>query len=522
MTDANTAIVIGAGHNGLVCAAYLARAGRKVLVLEAASEPGGAAITREFHPGFRVSAAAHLVHLFDEGIAQELALAGHGLEYAGTSLTTVALSAEGKPLVIDGASVVDGEVSAADRSALVEYRRRMQCFAALLARQHARIPPRIASGDWREAMAGAVFGLDIRRLGRRDMRDFLRIVTMPIQDVLDETFEDSRLKGALSLDGVLGMRLGPRSGGSVFAALHRASGAVGGRDGALALPRGGVGAVTTALAAAARAAGAEIRLSTPVAAIVMEGDQVAGVQLANGEQIAARTVISNADPKTTLLELLGARHLETEFARRVHHYRSAGNAAKLHLALAGKPVFRGVSDAHLGQRLVIAPDMRYVDEAFNPSKYREYSREPVFEITIPTLHDASLAPAGQHVLSAIVQYAPHDLAGGWDAGRAGFREATLAVLERHAPGLRALVIAEELLTPADLAREFRMSGGHWHHGELALDQALMLRPVPGAAQYAAPVNGLYLCGAGAHPGGGVMGHAGRNAARVVLAGRARP
>jgi phytoene dehydrogenase-like protein len=230
-------------------------------------------------------------------------------------------------------------------------------------------------------------------------------------------------------------------------------------------------------------------------------------------------VVSNADPRTTLLQLLGARHLEAEFARRVQHLRTAGNAAKLHLALSGAPQFRGVEAAQLGERLLIAPDLEYIERAFNPAKYGEFSAQPVFEIIVPTLHDRSLAPSGQHVLSAIVQYAPYELKGGWAAGKAGFLAAVMEVLEQYAPGLGQRVLHTELLTPADIEQQFHIAGGHWHHGELALDQFMMLRPVPGAAQYAMPVEGLYLCGAGAHPGGGVMGSAGRNAARVILGKR---
>jgi phytoene dehydrogenase-like protein len=518
MTDSGQTLIIGVGHNGLVCAAYLAKAGRKVLVLEAGSEIGGAAVTREFAPGFRVSAVAHLLHLLDEGISGDLGLAQHGLVMARTGLKTISLAEQGAPLVLDGANVLSGELPAADRAALGPFMQRLHRFAALLARQHDRPPPRLAWDAWSEAWPAARLALDIRRLGAGDMREFLRIVTANIADVLDDTFESSQLKGALAFDAVLGTHAGPRSGNTVFTLLHRLSGAMKGRQGELALPKGGMGAVTAALASAARAAGAEIRLSSPVASILLDGDKVAGVRLESGEEIRGATVVSNADPKTTLLKLLGARHLEAGFARRVENVRMKGTAAKLHLALSALPEFRGVAPEHLGERLVVAPDPDYVERAFNPVKYRGYSPQPVMEITIPTVHDPALAPSGQHVLSAIVQYAPVELDGGWESGRVQFQETVLACLERYAPGLRGLVTATELLTPADIERQFRIGGGHWHHGELALDQFLMLRPVQGAANYAMPVPGLYLCGAGGHPGGGVMGHAGRNAARVILGG----
>ena len=512
MTDRRRTVIIGGGHNGLVCASYLARAGRKVLVLEAAAQVGGAAVTREFAPGFKVSAVAHLLHLLDSTIASELNLAAHGLAMAHTGLKTVAVSDAGTPLVLDGARVLGGSVSVADQAALVEYHRRLARFSRVLAQQHGRIPARIASGNWRAALNALKLAVDIRRLWRKDMREFLRVATMNIFDVLEDSFEDRFLKGALAMDGVLGAKLGARSGNTVFTSFYRASG------GQNALPRGGMGAVSDALAAAARAAGVEIRPSSPVAAIAVDGNQVRGVRLETGEEISADLVVSNADPRTTLLKLLGARHLETEFARRVSNIRMRGNAAKLHLALSGLPQFKGLDAQYAGERLLIAPTLEYIERAFNPAKYRERSAEPVLEITLPTVHDSTLAPAGKHVLSAIVQYAPYDLAAGWSRERQAFQEAVLAVLERAAPGIRKLVVAAELLTPLDIEQQFRIGGGHWHHGELALDQFMMLRPVPGAAQYAMPVAGLYLCGAGCHPGGGVMGTAGRMAAQAILRG----
>jgi phytoene dehydrogenase-like protein len=256
-----------------------------------------------------------------------------------------------------------------------------------------------------------------------------------------------------------------------------------------------------------------------VARITLEGDRVSGVELESGEKLAAGTVVSNADPVRTLLTLVGARNLETGFSQKVQHIRAKGTAAKLHLALDGLPEFSRLPAGHVGERLVIAPDPIYVERAFDHSKYGQSSTDPVLEITIPTVHDRSLAPEGKHVLSAVVQYAPYDSGAGADARRSEFLNRVLNVLEKYSPSLRRHVVASELLMPADLEREFRMTGGHWHHGELALDQFLMLRPVAGAAQYAMPIRGLYLCGAGCHPGGGVMGSAGGNAARAVLAGQ---
>jgi phytoene dehydrogenase-like protein len=373
----------------------------------------------------------------------------------------------------------------------------------------------VAGGSSSDALGAAKLGLDIRLLGRDSMREFLRIAGINIYDVLEETFTTPLLKGALALDAVLGANLGPRSNNSVLTLLHRLSGQATGGAG-VSLPEGGMGAVSEALAAAARSYGVTVRTGSPVVRITLEGDRVSGVELEGGERIGAGIIVSNADPARTLLQLLGARHLETGFVHRVRHLRTKGMAAKLHLALDGLPSFTRLQPGLAGERLLIAPDIGYIETAFDHAKYGQCSPEPALEITIPSVHDRTLAPQGKHVLSAIVQYAPFDPRASGDSARAAFLEQTIGVLERYAPGLRRQIVASEMLLPADIEREFRITGGHWHHGEYALDQFLMLRPVPGAAQYAMPVNGLYLCGAGCHPGGGVMGSAGKNAAHAVL------
>jgi phytoene dehydrogenase-like protein len=519
MTDANV-VVIGAGHNGLACAAYLAKAGKRVTVLEAADRVGGAAVTREFAPGFKVSACAHLSYLLDARIAKELDLARHGLASARENLKTVALQRADEHLVLNAGALEAGRVSEADRAALATHHATMLKFARVLGKQHNRVPPRLLGGGRSDFIGAALLGLDIRRLGRDDMREFLRIAGINIFDVVEESFESPALKAALAFDAVLGTNLSPRANNSMLALLHRLSGLASGTTGGVSLPAGGMGAVSEAFAKAATAAGAIIRLSSPVKNITLNGDRVAGVLLENGETLSADVVVSNADPKRTLFELLGARHLETGFVHRIRHFRNKGMAAKLHLALDALPEFSRLSAALAGERLVIAPDLVYLEHAFDAAKYGENSPRPALEINIPTVHDRTLAPSGKHVLSAVVQYAPYDAAASTDAARAQLLENTLNVLESYAPGIRGKVVASQLLLPADLEREFRLTGGHWHHGELALDQFLMLRPVPGAAQYAMPVNGLYLCGAGAHPGGGVMGCAGKNAAQAVIqAGR---
>jgi phytoene dehydrogenase-like protein len=507
-------IVVGGGHNGLVCATYLARAGRSVLVLEAADRLGGAAVTREFAPGFRVSACAHLLHLMPATLMRDLGLDRHGLKLAATGLPTVALAEDGRHLSFAPGKAGAAQIPSADAAALADWQRQLQRFARALHPVLTQTPPRLGTDAWRDRVTLLGLGWRIRRLGRRDMRELLRIGGMCVHDLLEDRFGSPLLKGALALDAVLGTNYGPRSPGTVLSLLYRCAASQG--NDALTLPQGGLGALSDSLARAAAAAGAEIRTGAAVERIRVREDRVTGVVLASGEEIAGSTVVSSADPKSTFLRLIGSEHLDAGFVRRVSHLRSHGLAAKLHLALDRLPGFPGLGEPDLRSRLLVAPSSDYIERAYNHTKYQEFSAAPMLEVTIPTLTDAGLAPAGKHVMSVIAQYAPYTLAGGWQTQRQAFTDRIIDTLSPYAPALRTAIVATELLTPPDIEREFRISGGHWHHAELALDQFLMVRPVPGAAQYRTPVPGLFLCGAGSHPGGGVMGLAGRNAARQLV------
>ena len=514
-TASYDSIVVGGGHNGLVCAAYLARAGRRVLVLEAADRLGGAAVTREFAPGFSVSACAHLLHLMPAALMRDLGLEKSGLRFAATGLPTVALALDARHLSFAPGNLAGlAQASSADAAALADWQRQLQRFARALHPLLTQTPPRLGTDAWRDRVTLLGLGWRLRRLGRRDLRELLRIGGMCVHDLLEDRFRLPLLKGALALDAVLGTNYGPRSPGTVLSLLYRFAASQG--TDALALPQGGLGALSEALARVARAAGAEIRTAAVVERIRVRDDHAAGVLLTSGEEIAGRTVVSSADPKSTFLGLVGSEHLDAGFVRRVSHVRSRGLTAKLHLALERLPEFPGLGEQALRARLLVAPSSDYIERAYNHTKYNEFSAAPMLEITIPTLTDASLAPPGKHVMSVIVQYAPYTLAGGWPAARQAFTERVIDTLAGYAPHLREAICATELLTPPDIEREFRISGGHWHHAELALDQFLMVRPVPGAAQYQTPVPGLFLCGAGSHPGGGVMGLAGRNAARQLM------
>ncbi len=515
MTREFDVIVVGGGHNGLVCASYLAKAGRTVLLLEAADTLGGAAATREFSKGYSVSSCAHWLYQLNPQVNTDLSLQRHGLQLAARDLTSIVLAEDGKHVSFKGGTVGGSDVSARDKTNFNAFHEKILRYTKVLANAFARRPPKLVESDWRDKLSLLKLGIDMKRLGREEMGDLLRVGLMNIYDLLNENFDNELLKAGLSLDAVMGTHMGPRSPNTVLSYLYRRLGDVYGYNGP-AVVQGGMGALGATLVHAARAFGVEIRSGSKVAKINLTADLATGVTLADGEVINAKTIVSNADPKTTFYKLVGVRNIEAGFARRIHTIRMRGNAAKLHLALDGLPEFTGLAVTDAGNRLLIAPTMAYIERAFNHAKYREYSSAPALDISIASVHDSSLAPAGKHVLSAIVQYAPRKLKAGWEDSKDTFKQLVIDRIADYAPAIKEQITASELLTPADLEAEFRISGGHWHHGEISADQLLMMRPVPGASQYATPIDGLYLCGAGAHPGGGVMGLAGRNAAQEII------
>ncbi len=502
------AIIIGGGTNGLAAAGRLAKAGRKVLVLEQAAVAGGGATTKEFAKGYKVSAVAHLLNLLDPRVEQGLGL---NLSLAATNISTTALSPTGDHLVLQGnyGETVTGTLSETDRASWNELRQKLMRFAAVLRPFKAMTPPRLGKGVGNEMLKLAGLGLKIRGLGRDDLREFMRLMLINVADVLDDELKDDRLKGVIAFDTVLGAHLGPHSPNSLLLLLNRIAGE------ALSLPAGGMGSVAAAMAKAVQASGVEIRLNAKVQSVTIADDKATGVTLKNGESLSAKTIISAINPKITFLDLVGPRHLDTGMVRRAGNILMRGNAVKLHLALKGAPNFKG---ADLKTRLVIAPSVHAVEDAFNPVKYGEFSENPVMEIVILSAFEEGLAPKGHHVLSAIVQYAPVVM----DAkARAAFLKRIMATLETYAPGISKLVVKSELLTPEDLEKQYGFVGGNWHHGELAAEQMLFLRPFIGAAQYETAIPGLWLAGAGSHPGGGISGAAGWNAAERILTGKGR-
>ena len=511
------AIIIGAGHNGLVCATYLAKSGLKVLIVESAEQVGGMAASREFFPGFSIS-LAHTLNNFSSAIARELELDKYGLEYSSSPLDLIGLDSNAAHVrcSINGVSGVND----ADTLSYSAYSSLLDKFSHALRPFWHRTMPDVGFQSLEQLMTFGNIAWNLRRLGRDDMREFFRIIALPPRDLVDEFFENDLLKATLCWDALTGSRLAPRSpNNGILSLLYRMSGNIDGKPNSHLVPRGSLGGFMDVLCNAARTNGVEIRTGVYVDEIVVAGNddglKATGVRLRSGELIGADTVISNADPKTTFLKLVGVENLQIEFSQRIKRIRSNGLVAKLHLALDSLPSFKGLDKPD--GRLIVAPNMDAIEFAFDDAKYGEFPGDPVMEIVIPSLFDDSLAPKGKHVLSAQVMYIPLELKSGLnDSVRKQLFDRLVDKIEEYAPGTRDILLHGELLAPADIEDQYGVAGGHWHHGELALDQMLMMRPTYEAAQYATPIQSLYLCGAGSHPGGGVTGAPGHNAAKQLL------
>ncbi len=510
------AIVIGAGHNGLAAATRLTKGGRRVLVLEAADEPGGAMRGREFSPGFRSAGLAHLINRLDGEVVRDL-----GLDLAGDDrlLPTGVLDGSGRAVTLHGAygESIEG-VSAEEAAAFTALRKKLVFQAGLLKRFLRRPPPQIGAISLGDLSTFAATGFSLIRKGRSEGRDFLRMLLMNVADVADEYLSDDRLKGLLAFDATLGIHLGPRSPTSLLGLYYRLTGDVAGRTGGQFVPKGGMASIAPAFLKAAEKAGVTVKCGAPVGRILADRGRASGVVTRDGAEITAPIVVSAIHPQTTFLHLVDPAESGTGFVRSVKNVRSHGNVAKLDLALDAIPNFEGLSAEARGGRIVLVRSMEQVETAFNPAKYGEFSPDPVMEITLPSLADPSLAPSGGCTLSALVQYAPYRLKAGWEAGKPAFLKVVLETLERHAPGIGKSIVAAELMTPVDIEAEYNLPGGHWHHGELQADQLLVNRPTGAASGYGTPIEGLYLASAGAHPGGGISGLPGWNAARHILSG----
>ena len=511
MTDI---IIIGGGHNGLVCAIYLARAGHRVQVLEARDTAGGGISNHHFADGYRVPGLAHVLYPLNPKIIKDLDLESAGLA-PGDPVETISLGRDGRHLNLGMDSVTGTGLSAEDVSAYTAFKTEFREYARALEPLTMNKPPRLKDMDRKDKFTLGKLGWSLRfGLGAESMSEFLRIGGINIHDVLNEVFDDPQLKGAIAADAVIGHHMGPRTPTTVLTYLNRLRGET---YGAPALPAGGANNIATVLVSTALAAGVDIKTGSKVRRVVVANGKATGVQLQSGESKTADIVISNADAKTTFLGLVGTPDLDAMFTHRIHKTRTNGTTAKLHFGLNGLPRISGLAETRLGQRLLIAPDMRYVEHAFNHAKYGEFSEAPVLEMTFPSLADSSLAPRGSHVMSVTASFAPYDLKQGWDKCSSEFTHVVMSIIESYAPGFTDQVVARELLTPLDIEQKFNNTGGHWHHGEMTIDQSFMMRPVHGTAQYDTPIEGLFLCGAAAHPGGGITGLPGHNAAQRVLA-----
>jgi phytoene dehydrogenase-like protein len=510
--------IIGGGHNGLVAACYLAKSGLKTLVLEQREIVGGGAVTEEIHPGFRCSTLDHAAGPFSSEVARDLNLSRFGLEMITPEARVLALSPDGRSLCIyndAGRTVAEIEkFSKSDAKVYPEFVNSFACIGKVLAPLISMTPPLIdrpTKGDvWQLGKVGLAF----RGLGKKDEYRLLRWGPMAVADLVGEWFETELLRAAVAARGIHGAFAGPWSAGTSLGLLWQAA-LDGSAIGSASYAKGGMGALSDALASAAKAAGVEIRTSAKVSRINSDTGKVV---IEGGEEIESRAVVSNADPRTTFLKLVDPVDLDPNFLLKMRNYRAPGTVAKINLALSGLPEFRGVNGdkSKLSARIHIGPEIDYLERAFDASKYGEFSAEPYLDIAIPSLGDPSLAPAGKHVMSIHVQFAPYKLKqGDWTARRDEFADNVIAQLEKYAPGLRDSIIVAQVITPLDLEQTYGLSGGHIHHGEQTLDQVFTFRPLIGWAQYRTPLKRLYLCGAGTHPGGGLTGLPGANAAREI-------
>jgi len=524
-TDNYDVIVIGGGHNGLVCAFYLARAGRKVLVLERRAIVGGAAVTEEFYPGFRNSVASYAVSLLSPKIISDMALARHGLKVVIRPMAYFAPSPDGRRLLL-GRDASENHAALAslsqkDAAAYGPYHEKLDRLVDLLRATLAMTPPNVGGG-LKDIVAAAMLGNDVRKLGLEGQRDLLDFFAKSAGDLLDATFENSLIKGALGFDAITGFYGSPYTPGSAYVLLHHVFGEVNGVKGAWGHAIGGMGAITQAMAAAAREAGAEIRVSATVDKVILVRGEAGGVVLDDGTKITARAVASNIHPRLLFGGLVPDDALPPEFAQRMKGWKSGSGVLRMNVALSEPPNFTalpstGVARHHTASML-ISPSLDYIDTAYTDARRLGWSRAPAIEMHMPSAYDDSLAPRGAHVASLFCQYFSPTLPAGrsWVAEREAAADAAIDAVTAFAPNFRAAIIARDFLTPLDLERKFALVGGDIFHGQLGLDQLFSARPMLGHGDYRSPIRGLYMCGSSTHPGGGVTGWPGHNAAREML------
>jgi len=517
-------IIIGAGHNGLITAFYLAKAGLRPLVFERSKIIGGACVTEEIHPGFRCSTLANSTGPLAPQIVRDMQLQQHGVEFIKPAIRVLALNSNGEPLCIfeDAKRTAESlqQVSAKDAQSYPNFASTFARIGRALSPLLRMTPPDIDKPAKVDLWDLGKLGLAIRGLGKKDEYRLLRYGPMAVADLAAEWFETELLRATVAARGIFGAFAGPWSAGTSSALLLQAA-----TDGQPFAPttfvKGGLGALSQALAQAATNAGAEIRANAEVVSVRVKDGKATGVVLKSGEEIEARAVISNADPRTTLLKLVDPSEFDPSFLIKARNYRAHGTVAKVHLALSSLPQFPALSNndsvEKLSGRIHVGADIDYLERAFDAAKYGNFSPQPYMDITIPSLTDQTLAPAGAQVMSIHAQFAPYQLKDGdWNSRREELGDTVVNVLSDYAPNLKELILGRRVITPLDLEQTYGLSGGHIHHGEMALDQLFAFRPLIGWARNRTPINGLYLCGAGTHPGGGVTGAPGANAARAII------
>ncbi len=524
MSDPTTydAIVIGAGHNGLVTAGYLAKAGRRVLVLERRDRVGGILDTVEIAPGIRAPGIAHTVGRLRRSVIDDLALRRHGLTLIDPPVRVFAPQPGGPPLTLwadptrTAAELRDRSTHDAD--AYQGFDRRVRAVASFVAYVNAAIPPDLKDPSMADARSGVRIGNALRRLGPKAAREVTRALPMAVADYVAEAFETHPVRGAIASRAVQYAAMGPWSAGTAALLFGDSAGNEGGAAGQSTFAAGGPGAVAEALSAAAGSFGAEVRTGVEVGQVLTKDHRAVGVVTAGGVELRATAIVSSADPKRTIMTLLDPVVAGPELLWRAGNIRTPGVVSKVNLVLSGPPAFAGADgDERVRGRVVVAPGIDYLEKAFDASKYGRASEEPYLEATIPTLTDPTLAPDGTHVMSIVAQWTPYALReGNWGAEADRLGDLVVKTMEQYAPGLGDLVTARQVLTPVDLEREYGLSGGHPLHAEPGLDQFFAWRPLLGHARYRFGIDGLYLCGSGAHPGGGVTGAPGANAARAIL------
>ncbi len=531
------AIIVGAGHNGLVTAGYLARGGLHTLVLESRRVAGGACVTEEIFPGFKYSTASYLVSLLQQKVIKDLELGKFGYVVYPKNPAFFSPFPDGRYLIlypeVQKTCEEIRKFSARDAEAYRGYEQFLDRLARFIEPLLLETPPhlpqwpswpnwgRCSPDDFRTLFR---LGQRVLKMPTEERAGHVRILTQSVKDFLDRWFESEQLKVALATDGVIGTNGGPYTPGTAYILLHHTMGGVGGVRGLWGFVRGGMGGVTQALIASAQSRGVEIRSQSPVRQIVVKNNRATGVVLANGDELGGKIVASAVDPKKTFLKLLGESHLPSEFVAAVKAIKMEGCSMKINLALDGLPSFAclpGTAVApHHKTTIHICPTLEYIERAFDESKYGRPSERPMLEMTIPTTYDPTLAPSGKHVMNIFLQYTPYslskDVAPNWHALKESYADRVMDLIAEYAPGFKNLVLHRHVLTPLDLEEQYGLTGGNIFHGEMSVDQLFMLRPVPGWAQYRTPVRGLYLCASGTHPGGGVTGAPGHNAAREIL------